>query len=61
MCNQFYSAYFTSKYKNRLTIIDILRNFKARTYILNNNTINLLEKFNISKKIITSIDEKIDK
>lgn len=50
MCNEWYSAFFTTKRKDRLTILEILRNFGANRFLLNDETLLLLEQFNISKK-----------
>ena len=61
MCNLLYSAYFTSKNKSRLIIIDLLMNFIERKYIFNSDTIKLLEKFKISKAKINLIAKKIEK
>lgn len=60
MCNPFYTAYFTKKRKDRLSILDVLRNSKERTFLFNNETIELLEKLKVSKKIIAQL-EKIEK
>ena len=35
VCNEFYTAYFTKEHKDRLTIIDILRNFQDRRFCFN--------------------------
>lgn len=52
-CNKFYTLFFTTKQKDRLTILDILRNFRPRTYLLNNSTIPLLEKMGVIKSNIS--------
>ncbi|MBT3464027.1 transposase [archaeon] len=56
VCNDFYTAYFTTKHKNRLTILDILRNFKSREYCFNLTTLILLKKMGVSKNIINHIE-----
>ena len=61
MCNQFYSCYFSSLSKSRLTIIDMLMNFQERKYLCTEKTIDLLWKFNVSKAIIDTIVKKNDK
>ena len=61
MCNQFYSCYFSSLSKSRLTIIDLLMNFQERKYLCNEKTIDLLWKFNVSKSTIDTIVKKVDK
>ncbi len=52
VCNFHYTAYFTKKRKNRLTILDIFRNFKDRVFCYNEETISLLVKMKVSKKIL---------
>lgn len=48
LCNKFYTAYFTTTNKERLTIIDILSHGKTK-YTLNNTTYEMLEGYNIRK------------
>jgi hypothetical protein len=55
VCNRFYSAYFTTKNKDRLTIIDILRGFRERRYCINEEALELLSKLRISRKIIGGV------
>jgi len=50
ICNDFFTAFFTTPKKNRLTIIDVLRNFKERAFLLNEETIPLLKHLKIPKK-----------
>ncbi len=52
MCNDLYTAYFTRKRKDRLTIIDILRCFRDRKYFFNNEAFDLLKQLRISQKVI---------
>ena len=33
LCNEYYTAFFTRKRKDRLTILDILRHFRKRSYL----------------------------
>ena len=49
VCNDLYTAFFTTEHKNRLTILDILRNFGSRQFLLNEGTFSLLEQLKISK------------
>jgi len=44
LCNDLYTAYFTEKNKNRLTILDILRGYGERRYLFNEETFILLER-----------------
>jgi len=43
MCNEFYAAYFTTERKERLTILDVLRQFESRTFLYNAEAARLLE------------------
>jgi len=49
VCNDLYTVFFTTEHKNRLTILDILRNFGSRQFLLNEGTFSLLEQLKISK------------
>ena len=60
LCNDFYTAFFTTPRKDRLTILDILRNFKPRRYIFNDDTFHYLEIFNVSDKTIGKIRRTAD-
>lgn len=50
ICNDLYTVFFTTKNKNRLTVLDILRNFESRQFLLNSKTLTLFEQFKISQK-----------
>jgi hypothetical protein len=41
-CNSLNTAYFTTGRKDRLTIVDVLRNLDARTFCVNAEAIDLL-------------------
>jgi hypothetical protein len=49
LCNDLFTAFFTTKHKNRLTILDILRHFGSRHFLLNKKTFELLEQLGVSK------------
>ena len=49
LCNAFYTAYFTRRHKNRLTIIDILTNGKTM-FEFNESSYALMEQMNLSEK-----------
>ena len=59
LCNLFYSAYFTGARKDRLTILDVLRNYAPRQYLYNSLAVSLLEEFNLSNKIRQTIDRQL--
>lgn len=49
VCNPLYTAYFTTVHKDRLTIVDVLRNLGARTFRINAETIDLLRIFGLAQ------------
>ena len=49
ICNPLYTTFFTTKHKNRLTILDILRNFDSRSFLLDHKAFTFLEQFKLSK------------
>jgi len=57
LCNPFYTAYFTSEKKNRLTIIDTLMNASEHTYYLNQTTYDFLQASRISDNVITTLKD----
>jgi regulator of replication initiation timing len=50
LCNPFYTAYFTTEKKDRLSILKVLQNTQNLRYCLNEETLNLLEQLRVSKK-----------
>jgi hypothetical protein len=60
VCNDFYTAFFTEKKKDRLTILDVLRQFEVRTFCFNDETFNLLQQLKVSKKNINEL-RKLDR
>jgi hypothetical protein len=57
VCNPFYSAYFTMPHKDRLTVLDVLRNFRKRIFLLNTEAYELLAQFGISTRIVNLLKE----
>lgn len=51
LCNPLYGAYFTTAHKDRLTIIDVLRNGRPRVFRINEEALDLLHRFGVSKRI----------
>ena len=49
VCNPLYTAYFTTARKDRLTIVDVLRNLDARTFRVNAEAIALLRVFGLAQ------------
>jgi hypothetical protein len=57
VCNPFATVFFTTKHKDRLTILDVLRNFESRNFLFNDETFRLLKQLKVSQKLITAIYE----
>jgi len=55
VCNQYATVFFTTKQKDRLTILDVLRNFEPRQFIFNDEAFSLLTKLKASKKLIMQL------
>ncbi len=53
-----FSLFFTTDKKDRLTIIDLLRFFKKREFIFNQEAFDLLKKMNVSDKKIQIVKDK---
>jgi len=51
LCNPLYGAYFTTAHKDRLTIIDVLRNGRPRVFRINAEALDLLRRFGVSKRV----------
>ncbi len=56
VCNPLYSAYFTTEKKNRLTVIDVLRNSSERRFRLNDEAFELLRSLRVSARVIGQLD-----
>ncbi len=56
VCNPLATLFFTTKHKNRLTILDVLRGFESRSFIFNEETFSLLEQLKVPKKIISLLN-----
>ena len=61
VCNEYYTAYFTTERKDRLTVLDVLRNFAPRQFIYNDSTTDLLKSFGLSEKTISAVDSRLKK
>lgn len=55
ICNPLYTAYFTTERKDRLTVIDVLRNGRERVFRLNDETVALLRQFAVSERTIKQL------
>ncbi len=47
VCNPEATVFFTTERKDRLTILDVLRNFESRGFIFNDETFSLLERLKV--------------
>ena len=52
LCNPLYAAYTTTQRKDRLTIIDVLRNQRERIFLLNEEAFDLMGQFKVSQWVM---------
>ena len=55
ICNPLYTAYFTTQRKDRLTVIDVLRNQRKRVFRLNDEAMALLRQFGVSERTMEAL------
>ncbi|MFO7970946.1 MAG: transposase [Desulfobacterales bacterium] len=55
LCNPLYTAYFTTENKSRLTVIDVLTNFRERSFLLNREAFIYFDIFKLSIPIIRQL------
>ncbi|MFW6148148.1 MAG: bZIP transcription factor [Thermodesulfobacteriota bacterium] len=55
LCNPFYTAYFTSPRKDRLTVLDVLKNFAPRTFVLNEEAFGYIDIFKLPKAVVQQL------
>ena len=55
ICNPLYTAYFTTARKDRLTVIDVLRNQRERVFRLNDEAVVLLHQFGVSERTLKQL------
>jgi hypothetical protein len=55
ICNPLYTAYFTTARKDRLTVIDVLRNQRERVFRLNDEAVTLLRQFHVSERTLQQL------
>ena len=56
LCNPLYTAYFTTKNKTRLTVIDVLTNFRERSFLLNRETFTYFDIFKLPIPVIQKMN-----
>ena len=44
LCNPYYTAYFTKPHKDRLSVLEVLQNTEDLKFLLNSDTLRLLEQ-----------------
>jgi len=52
ICNPLYTAYFTTERKDRLTVIDVLRNERERVFRFNDEAVALMRQFGVSERMV---------
>lgn len=57
VCNPAATVFFTTERKDRLTILDVLRNFESRGFIFNDEAFSLLEQLKVPDKHITKLQQ----
>jgi len=55
LCNPLYTAYSTTPRKDRMTVIDVLRNHRERIFRLNEEAYELLRQFKVSSGVIEGV------
>jgi len=55
LCNPLYTVYFTTPNKSRLTVIDVLRNFRARTFLLNSEAFGYVNLFKLPASVVQQL------
>ena len=55
ICNPLYTAYSTTERKDRLTVIDVLRNHRERIFRLHDEAFALLRHFGVSCRVLEAV------
>ncbi len=55
--NPYYTAYFTARHKNRLTVLNVLTNGKDLSFCLNEHALTILQQLSISKKHVKKLEK----
>jgi len=59
VCNPLYTAYVTTERKDRLSVLDVLRNGAPRRFVFNPEARALLEQFGLSQKIRSQLEAEM--
>ena len=57
ICNPLYTACFTTARKDRLTILDVLRNGRERIFRMNAEALNLMRQFHVSSRLVARVGQ----
>lgn len=55
VCNPFYTAFFTTASKERLSVLDVLRNLASRAFCFNAETVELLHTLGVAQRVIAQV------
>jgi len=55
LCNPLYTAYFTTQNKSRLTVVDVLTNFRDRTFLLNQEAFTYIDIFKLPAPVVQEL------
>src|SRR5580658_1780008 len=55
LCNPLYGAYFTTPHKDRLTILEVLRNGRPPMFRINAEALALLRRFGVSQRVAKQV------
>lgn len=56
--NPYYTAYFTERNKNRLTVLHVLTNGKELSFCLNEHALTIVQQLNISKNHVRKLEQR---
>jgi len=59
VCNALFTAYFTTKNKDRLSILDVLTDYAPRHYLYNQQAKSLFDEFKLADKARAKVDAQI--
>ena len=59
VCNDLFTAYFTTKNKDRLSVLDVLTDYAPRHYIYNQQAQTLLDEFKLADKARAKVKAQI--
>lgn len=55
LCNPLYTAYFTTEKKSRLSVLDVLGNFRERKFLFNKETFTYLKMFKLPFLVVRQL------